>query len=561
MSNKPWFDHYPKGIPQTINPDLYQSLPDLFNIGFEKFRDLPAMENMGKCLTYAELDEQTINFASFLQNHTSLQKGDRIAIQMPNLLQYPIAMFAALRCGLIVVNTNPLYTAAEMKHQFNDSGAKAIIILENFAHNLEPILESTAIETVITTEIGDLLGSLKKVITNFVVKKVKKMVPPFHLPNAIKFNDALSMGKKDEFSAVSVSNDDIAFLQYTGGTTGVSKGAMLTHRNLIANLEQVCSWMSILLSEGKEVVITVLPLYHVFALTCNCLVMFKLGAKNILITNPRDMPKFIGELKKNKFSVITGVNTLFNGLLNQAEFKNVDFSNLKVAFGGGMAVQKIVAENWKEVTGSPLAEGYGLTETSPVLTTNPLDGTDRVGTIGLPLPSSDVKLMNDEGVEVDLNEPGELWAKGPQVMKGYWQREQDTRDVLEDGWLKTGDVATMDKDGFIKIVDRKKEMILVSGFNVYPNEIEEAISQHEKVLEVGAIGVPDPKSTEAVKIYIVRKDSSLTETEIRAHAKDLLTGYKCPKYIEFIDELPKSNVGKILRRILKENDLKKNTYE
>lgn len=561
MSNKPWFDHYPKGIPQTINPDLYQSLPDLFNIGFEKFRDLPAMENMGKCLTYAELDEQTINFASFLQNHTSLQKGDRIAIQMPNLLQYPIAMFAALRCGLIVVNTNPLYTAAEMKHQFNDSGAKAIIILENFAHNLEPILESTAIETVITTEIGDLLGSLKKVITNFVVKKVKKMVPPFHLPNAIKFNDALSMGKKDEFSAVSVSNDDIAFLQYTGGTTGVSKGAMLTHRNLIANLEQVCSWMSILLSEGKEVVITALPLYHVFALTCNCLVMFKLGAKNILITNPRDMPKFIGELKKNKFSVITGVNTLFNGLLNQAEFKNVDFSNLKVAFGGGMAVQKIVAENWKEVTGSPLAEGYGLTETSPVLTTNPLDGTDRVGTIGLPLPSSDVKLMNDEGVEVDLNEPGELWAKGPQVMKGYWQREQDTRDVLEDGWLKTGDVATMDKDGFIKIVDRKKEMILVSGFNVYPNEIEEAISQHEKVLEVGAIGVPDPKSTEAVKIYIVRKDSSLTETEIRAHAKDLLTGYKCPKYIEFIDELPKSNVGKILRRILKENDLKKNTYE
>ncbi|WP_420582185.1 AMP-binding protein [Reichenbachiella sp.] len=561
MATHTWFQHYPKGVPHTINPDEYKSLPDLFQTGFSKYQDLPAMENMGKCFSYGELNEKVDQFASYLQNHTSLEKGDRIALQMPNLLQYPIAMFAALKCGLVVVNTNPLYTPDEMKHQFNDSGAKAIVILENFACNLEEILSETSIETVITTEIGDLLGGLKKTITNFVVKRIKKMVPPFSLPNAIKFNDALKQGQASSFQHVEVSGDDLAFLQYTGGTTGVSKGAMLSHRNLVANLEQVCSWMSILLEEGKETVITALPLYHVFALTCNCLVMFKLGAKNVLITNPRDMPGFVKELSKHQFSVITGVNTLFNGLLNQSKFSELDFSKLKVAFGGGMAVQKVVAEKWLKTTNSPLAEGYGLTETSPVLTTNPLDGTDRVGTIGLPIPSTDIKMLDDDGNEVPQGEPGELSAKGPQVMQGYWQRPEDTDQVMQGEWFKTGDIATIDGDGFIRIVDRKKEMILVSGFNVYPNEIEDAIARHEKVLEVGAIGVPDKKSTEAVKVFIVKKDASLTVEEVQTHAHEILTGYKCPKHVEFTSELPKSNVGKILRRILKEQDAKVNSYE
>lgn len=561
MATHTWFQHYPKGIPQTINPEQYSSLADLFEIGFEKYAHLPAIENMGKCLSYSEFQEQVNQFACYLQTHTKLEKGDRIAIQMPNLIQYPIAMFAALKCGFVVVNTNPLYTSDEMKHQFNDSGAKAIVILENFACNLDRIISETTIETVVTTEIGDLLGGAKKVITNFVVKRIKKMVPPFSLPKAIKFNQALKLGSQAVFKKVELSGDDIAFLQYTGGTTGVSKGAMLTHRNLVSNLEQVCAWMSIMLKEGKEEVITALPLYHVFALTCNCLVMFKLGAKNILITNPRDMPGFVKELSKHKFSVITGVNTLFNGLLNQPNFEKLDFSKLKVAFGGGMAVQKVVAKKWLKVTGASLAEGYGLTETSPVLTINPLDGTDRTGTIGLPIPSTEIKMLDDDGNEVKHGEPGELCAKGPQVMKGYWQRPDDTTQVMNGEWFKTGDIAVIDDDGFIKIVDRKKEMILVSGFNVYPNEVEDAIARHEKVLEVGAIGVPDKKSTEAVKIFVVKKDDSLTVEELKNHAHEILTGYKCPKHVEFVDELPKSNVGKILRRVLKEQDAKTNNYE
>lgn len=561
MATHTWFQHYPEGIPHTINPDEYSSLPHLFETGFKKYGDLPAMENMGKCFSYKELQEKVDHFARFLQNHTNLKKGDRIAIQMPNLLQYPIAMFAALKCGLVVVNTNPLYTPDEMKHQFNDSGAKAIVILENFACNLEEILSETSIETVITTEIGDLLGGLKKVITNFAVKKIKKMVPPFSLPNPIKFNEALKIGQSGTFQKVELTGDDIAFLQYTGGTTGVSKGAMLTHRNLVSNLEQVCAWMSVMLEEGKETVITALPLYHVFALTCNCLVMFKIGAKNVLITNPRDMPGFVKELGKHQFSVITGVNTLFNGLLNQPKFAALDFSHLKVAFGGGMAVQKIVAEKWLKVTGAPLAEGYGLTETSPVLTINPLDGTHRTGSIGLPISSTEIKMLDDDGNEVAQGEPGELCARGPQVMKGYWERPEDTAQVMNGEWFKTGDVATIDEDGFIRIVDRKKEMILVSGFNVYPNEVEDAIARHEKVLEVGAIGVPDSKSTEAVKVFIVKKDQSLTVEEVKAHAHEILTGYKCPKHVEFTTELPKSNVGKILRRILKEQDAKTNSYD
>ncbi len=557
---QPWFDHYPKGIPHTIDEEEYASLSELFEDGFKKYSELPAFENMGKVITYKELNELSMAFASYLTNVAGLKKGDRIAIQMPNLLQYPVVMFGALRAGIIVVNTNPLYTPQEMEHQFKDSGATAIVILANFACNLEQIVENTDIKTVIVTEIGDLVGGVKGSIVNFVVKYVKKMVPKYRLPQAISFKKTLTEGAKTHARLPELSGEDIAFLQYTGGTTGVSKGAMLLHRNIVANLQQVHAWMSPLLAEKGEVAITALPLYHVFALVCNALVMFKYGAHNILITNPRDMPGFIKELGKHKFSVITGVNTLFNGLLNAEGFKDLDFSKLKVAFGGGMAVQKVVAERWQEVTGSPLAEGYGLTETSPVLTTNPLDGTDRIGTIGLPIPSTIIRLVDDEGKEVPIGEPGEICANGPQVMKGYWQRPEETDNVMDGDWLKTGDIGIMDADGFIKIVDRKKEMILVSGFNVYPNEVENVIASHPKVLEVGAIGVPDKKSTEAVKVYIVKKDDSLTDEEIKSFCKEGLTSYKCPKHVAFTDELPKSNVGKILRRIIKENDLKENQY-
>ncbi len=561
MKDYPWFSKYPQGIPKEIDPNEYKSLADLFEDGFKKYSDLPAFENMGKVITFKELDLLTRDFASYLTKNLGMKKGDRLAIQSPNLLQYPIAMFGALRAGIVVVNTNPLYTPHEMEHQFKDSGATAIVILANFGANLEKIIAKTDIKHVIVTEIGDMVGGLKGSIVNFVVKYVKKMVPKYSLPNAIKFKDALAKGGKNPFEQPELSGDDIAFLQYTGGTTGVSKGAMLLHRNIVANLVQVHAWMSPLLKEKEEVAITALPLYHVFALVCNALVMFKFGAKNILITNPRDMPGFIKELGKHKFSVITGVNTLFNGLLNAEGFKNLDFSKLKVAFGGGMAVQKVVAEKWQQVTGSPLAEGYGLTETSPVLTTNPLDGTDRVGTIGLPIPSTEIMISDDDGNEVEVGKPGEICARGPQVMKGYWNKPEETANVMRGEWFKTGDIGIMDDDGFIRIVDRKKEMILVSGFNVYPNEVENVIASHPKVLEVGAIGVPDKKSTEAVKVYIVKKDDSLTEDEIKAFCKEELTAYKCPKYVAFTDELPKSNVGKILRRIIKENDLKSNTYE
>lgn len=560
MSSYPWYKHYPQGVPQEINPNQYSSLVDLFDEGFKKYRDLPCFENMGKTLSYAEVDTLSQHFASFLSKSLGLGKGDRIAIQMPNLLQYPIVMFGALRAGLTIVNTNPLYTAPEMEHQFNDSGAKAVVILENFACNLEKIVANTGVEHIIVTRIGDMLGGLKGAITNFVVKRIKKMVPPYQLSGTINFNDALKKGASEQFEPVQASNEDLAFLQYTGGTTGVSKGAMLSHGNLVANLEQVCSWMKILLNEKEEVVITALPLYHVFALTCNAMVMFKLGAKNILITNPRDMKGFVKELSKHKFSIITGVNTLFNGLLNHPDFQALDFSKLKVAFGGGMAVQKVVAEKWKATTGSPLAEGYGLTETSPVLTINPLDGTDRIGTIGLPIPSTVIRLLDDDGNEVPMGEPGEICASGPQVMQGYWERPEETSKVFTDNWFKTGDIGVIDEDGFIKIVDRKKEMILVSGFNVYPNDVENCIASHPKVLEVGAVGVPDSKSTEAVKVFVVKKDSSLTEEELKQYCRENLTAYKCPKYVEFKEDLPKSNVGKILRRILREEDAKVNTY-
>jgi len=553
MSNSthPWFDFYPKGVEHQINPDQYTSLLELFEENFARFAELPAFENMGKMYTYGEIDRLSKDFANYLTQVVGLKKGDRIAIQMPNLLQYPVVMFGALRAGLIVVNTNPLYTAREMQHQFSDSGATAIVILANFAHNLEKILPDTKIKTVIITEIGDMLGGLKKHIVNFVVKRIKKMVPAYKISSSISLNTALEQGAGFTYSKPEITNDDIAFLQYTGGTTGISKGASLTHRNINANVLQSQQWF-VGLDAGKEIIITALPLYHIFALTVNCFLMFSVGANNILITNPRDMPAFIKDLKKYKFSVITGVNTLFNGLLNQPAFKEVDFTSLKYTLGGGMAVQRAVAEKWKEVTGKPLAEGYGLSETSPVLSANPLDGGERIGTIGLPFPNTEMKIMDENGGDVPIGEPGEICCRGPQVMPGYWEKPEETANVFFDDWFRTGDIGIQDEDGFFRIVDRKKDMILVSGFNVYPNEIEDVLASHDKILEVAAIGVPDEKSTESVKVCVVKKDESLTEEEVMEYCVENLTNYKRPKYIEFMDDLPKSNVGKILRRHLRE---------
>lgn len=557
---KIWTKNYPKGVIEDVKMNQYSSFVDLFDESFKKFSDDIAFENMGKSITYKELDNLSKNFSNFLIHELKLKKGDRLAIQSPNVLQYPVALFGALRSGIVVVNTNPLYTPDEMRHQFKDSGCKAILILSNFAHNLEKVILDTDIKHVIISSMGDMLGAVKGTLVNFVVKYVKKMVPNYSLPGHYSYKEAISKGGKYNYSQVSIESKDIAFLQYTGGTTGVSKGAMLSHKNVISNVIQVSSWMDIMLEEKKEIVITALPLYHIFALVCNALVMFKYGARNILITNPRDMDGFVKELSNYKFSIITGVNTLFNGLLNNKNFNNLDFSQLKVAFGGGMAVQDVVANQWKSVTGCPLVEGYGLTETSPVVTINPLDGTNKVGTIGLPIPKTDIKFVDDKNKEVPEGERGEICVGGPQVMEGYWKRENDTKEIIKGGWLYTGDIGVIDKDGFIKIVDRKKEMVLVSGFNVFPNEVEHVISSHPKVLEVGVIGVPDKKTTEAVKAVIVKKDESLTEDEIKVYCKEKLTNYKCPKHIGFSDELPKSNVGKILRRIIKEQDLKENTY-
>lgn len=551
----PWFHNYPESVPKEIDPNHYNSLIDLFEECFEKYSDLPAFECMGKVISFRELDRLSEQFAAYLQQELKLKKGDRIAIQMPNLLQYPIATFGALRAGLVVVNTNPLYTAREMQHQFKDSGAKAILILANFATNLEKIIHNTEIKHVITTEIGDMLGGFKGKLVNFVVKKVKKMVPSYNLPQSIKFKDTLKKGENLQLNKPDMKGSDTACLQYTGGTTGVSKGAVLTHTNLVANLEQMCIWMKVRLEEREEIVITALPLYHIYAFTVNCLGMLKLGAKNVLITNPRDMKAFIKELKKHPFTVMTGVNTLYNALLNNPEFAKLDFSYFKVASAGGMAVQKVVAEKCEQVTGVSIAEGYGLTETSPVLTCNRIDGYVKIGSIGLPLPSTQIIIADDNEQEVPVGEAGEIYAKGPQVMSGYWQKEEESKNSFsKDGWFKTGDIGVLEEDGYIKIVDRKKEMINVSGFNVYPNDIENVVAAHPKVLEVGAIGVPDQKSTEVVKICVVKKDQSLTAEELKAYCKENMTAYKVPKIIEFRDELPKSNVGKILRRLLKEGE-------
>lgn len=550
---KIWLKQYPANLPAEINADRYNNLVEVFEEAFAKYSRQPAFSNMGKTLTFAEIDEQSESFAAYLQQGLGLQVGDRIAIMMPNCLQYPIALFGAFRAGLVVVNTNPLYTPREMEHQFKDSGAKAIVIVENFAANLEKVIAHTSIQHVIVTGLGDLLGFPKKQLVNAVLRYVKKMVPAYHLPKAIPFSRALSEGGRMDWKKVSVKNSDIAVLQYTGGTTGVSKGAILTHRNLIANMEQISILMEAYhITDGKQIVITALPLYHIFAFTVNLMTKTKHGAHNILISNPRDMKAFTAELKKYPFTFITGVNTLFNGLLNYPDFASVDFKSMRVAIGGGMAVQRAVAERWKQVTGMPLSEGYGLTEASPVLTMNPLDEKGRLGTIGLPVPSTLIRLVDDNGKDVPLGETGEIIAQGPQVMQGYYNRPDETDKVIKEGWLYTGDMGVMDTDGYVRIVDRKKDMILVSGFNVYPNEIEDIVAICPGVLEVAAVGVPDEKSGEAVKIFVVKKDPNLTKEAIINHCRQHLTGYKIPKFCEFREELPKTNVGKILRRMLKD---------
>ncbi len=547
-----WYKKYPKGVPHEISMDSYNSIVDVVKEACTQYAEKPCFSNLGKTLNFREVDQLSDKFASFLQNELQLQKGDRIAIQMPNLLQYPVAMFGALKAGLIVVNTNPLYTTHEMEHQFKDSGIKAIVILANFAHQLEKILNHFPHINIIVTEIGDMLPIPKRYIVNAVVKYVKKMVPSYSLPGAYSFLETLEIGAKGSYRPVAMKIEDIAFLQYTGGTTGVSKGAVLTHKNIIANMQQARAWMLPLLKRGEEIIITALPLYHIFSLTVNCLIFMSIGGQNILITNPRDIPLFIKELKKWPFTVMTGVNTLFNALMNNPAFKEIDFSKVKVSVAGAMALQKAVAERWQKLTKTRVLEGYGLTEASPIVCCNPVDGTDQVGTIGVPVPSTEVKLLDENDQEVKQGEAGELCVRGPQVMQGYWNRPDETAKVLSNGWLRTGDVAVCQEDSFFKIVDRKKDMILVSGFNVYPNEVEEIIAHHPGVLEVAAVGVPDEHSGEVVKIFVVKKDPNLTEAELLDFCKEQLTNYKRPKYVEWRKELPKTNVGKILRRQLRE---------
>ncbi|MCW8865564.1 MAG: long-chain-fatty-acid--CoA ligase FadD [Colwellia sp.] len=549
---KIWLEKsYPPGVPFDINPDKYPSLVAMFNKYSVQYNDRTAFINMGAKISYAELAEQATAFAAYLQQDLGLKKGDKFAIMVPNTLQYPIALFGALLAGLTVVNVNPLYTARELEHQLKDSGAKAMLIIENFAQTLEKIVDKTPVEHVIMTSLGDRLGLVKGKVVNAVVKYVKKMVPAFHLPDAIRFNTALTKGSNLTFTPVELNGDDLAFLQYTGGTTGLSKGAMLTHRNMVANLEQAKAAIKPLLEDGKELIVTALPLYHIFALTANCLTFFTLGGTNLLITNPRDMPAFIKELGKYEFTAITGVNTLFNGLLNTPGFKDLDFSNLKMAMGGGMAVQRPVAERWEKVTNTRLLEGYGLTECCPMVSLSPYNQESYNGTIGVPAPSTDIRIMLEDGNEAPIGEAGEMWVKGPQVMKGYYNREEATAEIIKDGWLATGDIACMDEQGFFKIVDRKKDMIIVSGFNVFPNEIEEVVMMHEGVVEAAAIGVPHEASGEMVKIFVVAKQDDLDEETLIKHCRENLTNYKVPKLVEFREELPKTNVGKILRRELR----------
>ena len=547
---RPWIKNYPPGVPANIDPNQYQSINEFAQECFKKFKNKVAFECMGKTLTYGSLDTMSSRFAAYLHSR-GLEPGDKIALMMPNMLQYPIALFGALKAGLIVVNTNPLYTPREMKHQFTDSKVSAIVIVENFASNLQEILKDTNIKTIITTTIGELLG-IKGPLINFVVKNVKRMIPKFELPNTVKFKDAISQGKKFTVKEFIDDHDKVILHQYTGGTTGVAKGAMLTNKNMIANMLQIKAWLGTNLEEGNEIALSPLPMYHIFAFTVNCLSMMAAGAHTVLVTNARDLPSVIKEFNNHKISLFTGLNTLFNALLNHKDFAAVDFSPLKITVGGGMAVQKAVAEEWEKVTGCKMAEGYGMTESSPVITVNPVDGNARIGTIGLPVSSTFVRIVGEDGSIQGIGDRGEIQVQGPQVMKGYYNRPDETAKTIVDGWLYTGDIGTMDADGFFRIVDRKKDMILVSGFNVYPNEIEDVIAMHPKVLEVAAIGVPDEKSGEVVKVFIVKKEKSLTEDEVKSYCKEYMTGYKVPKQIEFRKDLPKSNVGKIIRRALRD---------
>jgi long-chain acyl-CoA synthetase len=549
---RPWHQWYGKDMAVEINPNAYESINEVIDVTCRKFAELPCFSNFGHTMTFKEMDTASRAFAAFLQSIPGLEEGDRIAIQLPNLLQFPIAAFGALRAGLIVVNTNPLYTPREMAHQFNDAGVKAVLICANFAKNLEEVLPQTKIETVIVTELADMLPFPKRTIMNFAVKHLKKMVPAFHLPKAISFRDALKKGAALSYKKVEVNLDTVAFLQYTGGTTGVSKGAILTHGNIVANMEQVGLVLNTCLTEGKEICITPLPMYHIFSLTVNSLAFFKYGTHNVLITNPRDIPGLIKEMSKWKFSVMTGVNTLFNALLNNEEFAKLDLSNLKFAVAGAMALQRPVLDRWEQVTKSILLEGYGLTESSPVVSVNPPLGERRPGTVGFPLPSVDVQIRDESGKPVKAGEVGELCVKGPNVMQGYWNRPDETAKVITaDKWLRTGDMGILTEDGYLKIVDRQKDMITVSGFKVYPNEVEEVLASHPKVLEAGVVGLPDGHSGEVVKAFVVARDKSVTKEELIEFARKNLTNYKVPRQIEFRDSLPKTAVGKILRRELR----------
>jgi long-chain acyl-CoA synthetase len=546
-----WLKSYPKGVPATIDLSEYASVRDVFEESCAKFAARRAYTCMGKTITFAELDERSRAFGAYLQGQ-GLKKGDRVALMMPNILQYPVCLFGILRAGCTVVNVNPLYTPRELEHQLTDSGAQIIVVVENFANTVAEVAPKTQLRRIVVTSIGEMLG-LKGLLVDFVLRHVKKMIPPWSIPGAVRLSEALAEGSRGTLARVELGHDDIAFLQYTGGTTGVAKGAMLLHRNIVANLLQSRAWVRPSLGDVQQLIVTPLPLYHIFSLTANCLVFMTLGAENVLIPNPRDIPGFVKELGKYQFTALTGVNTLFNALLNNADFAKLDFSSLKLALGGGMAVQKAVAERWKQITGKPLVEAYGLTETSPAATMNPFTLREYNGSIGLPVPSTDLVLRDDEGRDVAIGERGEICIKGPQVMAGYWRRPDETAKVIDkDGWLATGDIGVMDSEGFVRIVDRKKDMILVSGFNVYPNEVEAVVAMHPGVLECAAIGVPDAKSGEAVKLFVVKKEPALTAEALLAHCREQLTGYKCPREVEFRSELPKSNVGKILRRELRD---------
>ncbi|GAC1031799.1 long-chain-fatty-acid--CoA ligase FadD1 [Pseudomonas sp. No.21] len=558
MTENFWKDKYPAGIPAEINADAYPNIQAVLKESCQRFADKPAFSNLGKTITYGELYELSGAFAAYLQQNTDLQPGDRIAVQLPNVLQYPVVVFGALRAGLTVVNTNPLYTAREMEHQFNDAGAKALVCLANMAHLAQDVLPRTGIKHVVVTEVGDMLPALKRLLVNSVVKYVKKMVPAYHLPQAVKLNDALAKGRGKPVKDASPAAGDIAVLQYTGGTTGVAKGAMLTHRNLIANMLQCKALMGANLNEGCEVLITPLPLYHIYAFTFHCMSMMLTGNHNVLISNPRDLPTMVKELSNWKFTGFVGLNTLFVALCNNEDFRKLDFSALKLTLSGGMALQLAAAERWKEVTGCAICEGFGMTETSPVVSVNPFQSI-QIGTIGIPVPSTQCKVVDDEGNDLAIGAIGELCVKGPQVMKGYWQRQDATDEILSaDGWLKTGDIGLIQEDGYMRIVDRKKDMILVSGFNVYPNELEDVLATLPGVLQCAAIGIPDEKSGEAIKVFVVVKPgASLTKDEVMQHMRANVTGYKMPKAVEFRDSLPTTNVGKILRRELRDQELKK----